>query len=78
MGQRLKGYLTPFQEDMGYYLEEDEKSITLFKYTMGEQDETGKKTAQSTYNPVPIAIVPKPAGANKDQLIRKLIMMAQK
>ncbi|MBI3953734.1 MAG: hypothetical protein HY330_04405 [Chloroflexi bacterium] len=77
MGQRLEGYLNQFQKDMGYYLEEDEKSITLFKYTMGEQDESGKKTSNSTYNPVPIAIVPK-GTTPKDQLIRKLLMMSQK
>ena len=78
MGMRLEGYLSQFQKDMGYYLEEDEKSITLFKYSMGEVDEKTGKQSNTTYNPVPIAIVPKSAGPNKDQLIRKLLMMAQK
>ena len=77
MGQRLEGYLNQFQKDMGYYLEEDERSITLFKYTMGEMDESGKKMTSTPYNPVPIAIVPK-GSAPKEQLIRKLIMMSQK
>ena len=77
MGQRLKGYLSPFQEGQGYYLEEDEQSVTLFKYTMGEMDESGKKLSNSTYNPVPIAIVPK-GSTPKEELIRKLLLMAQR
>ncbi len=76
MGQRLEGFLTQFQKDMGYYLEDDEGSVTLFKYTMGEMDESGKKLTNSVYNPVPIAIVPK-GSTPKEQLIRKLHMMAQ-
>lgn len=78
MAQRLKGYLTQFMEEQGYYLEEDERSITLFKYTMGEMDDSGKKSSNSTYNPVPIAIVPKSAGGSTDVLVKKLVMMAKK
>ncbi len=78
MGERLKGYLNEFQKNQGYYLEEDEKSIALYKFSMGEQNEDGEKVTGGAYNPVPIAIVSKDADPDKDRLIKKLIMSAQR
>ncbi len=76
MGERLKGYLNEFQKGQGYYLEEDEQSITLFKFSMGEQSEDGEKVTGGAYNPVPIAIVSKDADSDKDRLIKKLLLSA--
>jgi|TARA_Y100000310_G_scaffold345155_1_gene462229 hypothetical protein len=76
VGERLKGYLNEFQKGQGYYLEEDEQSITLFKFSMGEQSEDGEKVTGGAYNPVPIAIVSKDADSDKDRLIKKLLLSA--
>lgn len=78
MGTRLKGYLNEFQKGQGYYLEEDEQSITLLKFTMGEQNDDGEKVGSGAYNPVKIAMVSKDADPDKDRLIKKLIMSAQR
>jgi hypothetical protein len=78
VGKRLEGYLNESQKAQGYYLEEDEQSITLFKFSMGEMNEAGEKVSGDAYNPVPIAIVPKRADADKERLIRRLILSAQR
>jgi len=78
VGERLEGYLNEAQKGMGYYLEEDDESITLFKFSMGEMTEEGEKVSGGTYNPVPIAIVSKSADPNKERLIRKLLLSVQR
>lgn len=78
MGERLKGYLTPFQENQGYYLEEDEHSIALYRFSMGEMDEDGNKISGGEYNPVPIARVDKSADANRERLIKRLVASVQR
>ena len=78
MGKRLEGYLSESQKGQGYYLEEDEQSITLFKFSMGEMNEEGEKVSGGAYNPVPIAIVSKRADPDKERLIRRLILSAQR
>jgi len=78
VGKRLEGYLNESQKAQGYYLEEDEQSITLFKFSMGEMSEDGEKVSGGAYNPVPIAIVPKRADADKERLIRRLILSVQR
>ncbi len=76
MGERLKGYLNEFQKGQGYYLEENEESISLFKFTMGEMNDDDEVVAGGVYNPVAIAIVQKSADKNKERLIKKLIASA--
>ena len=78
MGERLKGYLTEFQKNQGYYLEEADQSIALYKFTMGETNDEGEKVTGGAYNPVPIAIVSKDADPDKERLIKKLIMSVQR
>ena len=78
MGTRLEGYLNELQKGQGYYLEEDEETITLFKFSMGEMNEEGEKVSGGAYNPVPIAIVSKRADRDKERLIRRLILSVQR
>ena len=78
MGERLKGYLNDFQRNQGYYLEEDENTISLMRFSMGEMSEDGEKVTGGEYNPVAIAIVSKDADSNKDRLIKKLIVSIQR
>jgi len=78
VGKRLEGYLNEAQKGQGYYLEEDEQSITLFKFSMGEMNEEGEKVSGGAYNPVPIAIVAKRADPDKERLIRRLILSTQR
>jgi hypothetical protein len=78
VGTRLEGYLNDAQRAQGYYLEEDEQSITLFKFSMGEMSEEGEKISGGAYNPVPIAIVPKRADPDRERLIRRLLLSIQR
>ena len=78
MGERIEGYLSELQRNQGYYLEEDETTVALMRFSMGAQDEDGEKVSGGEYNPVVIARVSKDADRKRERLIKKLINSTQR